>query len=68
MSALLYDRAIQDAEKVAFSFRGKFQNFLQNSMKYFNTAAMDEQQYIEVLKEIILEAVERAMALNVTLK
>lgn len=68
VSALLYDRAIQEAEKVAFSFKGKFQNFLQNSMKYFNTAIIDERQYIDALKEILLEAAERAMALNVTLK
>ena len=68
VSALLYDKAIQEAEEKTFSFRGRFQNFLQNSMKYFNITIIDEQQYIDALKKIIIEAAEKAMALNVTLK
>lgn len=68
VSALLFYSAIQDAEKTAFSFKGKFQNFLQNSMQYFNISMIDEAQYTEALKGIILEATERALSLNVTYK
>ena len=68
VSFLLYHRAIQDAERVAFSFKGKFQNFLQNSMLYFNTAIIDEATYAEAVKKIILEAAQKALDLNVTFR
>lgn len=68
VSALLFYSAIHDAEKTAFSFKGKFQNFLQNAMQYFNVSMINEAQYTEALKGIILEATERALSLNVTYK
>lgn len=68
VSLLLYYKAIQDAERVAFSFKGKFQNFLQNSMLYFNTAMLSEENYAEAVKMIILEAAQKALDLNVTFR
>lgn len=68
VSTLLFYSAIQNAEKTAFSFKGKFQNFLENSKKYLNILMIDEAQYTEALKGIILEATERALSLNVTYK
>lgn len=68
VSLLLYYKAIQDAERIAFSFKGKFQNFLQNSMLYFNTTMLDEEAYAEAIEQIILEAAQKALNLNVTFK
>ena len=65
---LLFYRAIQDAEKNAFSFKSKFQNFLQNSMNYFNLAQIDESTYAAAVKQIILEAANKALDLNVTFR
>lgn len=58
VNALLFYSALRDAEKIAFSFKGRFLMFLQNSMKYFNNSIIDESQYTKALKEIILEATE----------
>ena len=68
VSLLLFYRAIQDAEKNAFSFKSKFQNFLQNSMNYFNLAQIDESSYAAAVKQIILEAANKALDLNVTFR
>lgn len=68
VSRLLFYKAIQDAEQVAFSYRSKFQKFLQNSMKYFNRAMIDEEAYIDAIEQIILEAAQKALDLNVTFK
>ncbi len=68
VSLLLFYKAIQEAERVAFSFGGKFQNFLQNSMLYFNIAILDEDAYAEAVEEIILEAAQKALDLNVTFR
>lgn len=68
VSLLLYYKAIQDAERIAFSFKGKFQNFLQNSMLYFNTTMLDEEAYAEAIEQIILEAAQKALDLNVTFR
>lgn len=68
VSLLLYDRAILNAEKTAFSFKGKFQNFLQNSMLYFNKAVIDEEALASAVTEIVTEAALKALDLNVILK
>ncbi len=68
VSLLLFYKAIQDAEREAFSFKSKFQNFLQNSMMYFNLTIIDEETYTEAVEQIILEAAYKAMDLNVTFR
>ena len=68
VSLLLYYKAIQDAEKNAFSFKSKFQNFLQNSMHFFNLTEIDEKTYAEAIEKIVLEAANKALDLNVTFR
>lgn len=68
VSLLLYYKAIQNAEMNAFSFKSKFQNFLQNSMHYFNQTQIDIENYKEAIKQIVLEAANKALDLNVTFK
>lgn len=68
VSLLLYYKAIQDAEKNAFSFKSKFQNFLQNSMHYFNLTQIDEKTYATAIEQIVLEAANKALDLNVTFR
>lgn len=68
VSLLLYYKAIQNAEMNAFSFKSKFQNFLQNSMHYFNQTQIDIESYKEAIKQIVLEAANKALDLNVTFK
>ena len=68
VSLLLYYKAIQDAEREAFSFKSKFQNFLQNSMHYFNLTQIDEETYTAAVEQIVLEAAQKALDLNVTFR
>lgn len=68
VSFLLYENAFLKAEQTAFSFKNKFQNFLQGSMLYFNLAQIDENAYAEALEQIIIEAANKALALNVTFR
>lgn len=68
VSLLLFDRAIQDAEKSAIGFKGKFQNFLQNSMLYFDVTRIDNSAYTAAIEQIILEAAQKALDLNVTFR
>lgn len=63
---LLFDKALQEAERNAFSFMSKFQNFLQNSMCYFNLVEIDENAYVAAVKQVVLEAAQKALDLNVT--
>lgn len=68
VSLLLYYKAIQEAEREAFSFKSKFQNFLHNSMNYFNLTQIDEETYATAVEQIILEAAQKALDLNVTFR
>lgn len=68
VSILLYDHAIQTAETKSFSFKWKFQNFLQNSLDYFNLSVIKEDEYKEALKTMILNAAEKAISLNVSFR
>ncbi len=68
VSLLLFYKAIQEAEKEAFSFKSKFQNFLQNSMLYFNPTKIDEGTYAAAVEQIVLEAAQKALDLNVTFR
>lgn len=68
VSILLYDNAIQKAEQTAFSFKWKFQNFLQNSLNYFNLTVIDEKAYTAALTVMLLNAAEKAMNLNVSFR
>ena len=68
VSQLLYYKAIQDAEREAFSFKSKFQNFLQNAMHYFDLTQIDEETYASALEKIVLEAAQKALDLNVTFR
>ncbi len=68
VSILLYYHAIQEAEKDAFSFKSKFQNFLQNSKPYFDLKMINEAAYLEAVKQIVIEAAYKALDLNVTFR
>ncbi len=68
VSLLLFYKAIQEAEREAFSFKSKFQNFLQNSMNYFNLTQIDEETYAAAVEQIVLEAAQKALDLNVTFR
>ncbi|MGN0698582.1 MAG: hypothetical protein ACI4JV_07535 [Ruminiclostridium sp.] len=68
VSLLLFYKAIQDAEREAFSFKSKFQNFLQNSMQYFYLTKINEETYAEAVEQIVLEAAQKALDLNVTFR
>lgn len=68
VSLLLFDKAIQDAERDGFSFKSKFHNFLQNSMRYFDLTQINEETYADVIKRIVLEAAQKALDLNVTFR
>lgn len=68
VSILLYDHAIQTAEAKSFSFKWKFQNFLQNSLDYFNLSVIKEDEYKEALKTMLLNAAEKAISLNVSFR
>ena len=48
--------------------RDRFQNFLQNSMLYFNLTNIDEATYTEAIEQIVLEAAQKALDLNVTFR
>ena len=65
VSFLLYDNAVKRGEMYAFSPKSKFQNFLQNSMDYFNLLMIDEEQYTEAVELIVLDAAQKALDLNV---
>ncbi len=68
VSFLLYYKAIQEAERRSFSFKSKFQNFLQNSMHYFDLTQIDEEIYVAAVEKIVLEAAQKALDLNVTFR
>ncbi len=68
VSFMLYYKAIQEAEREAFSFKSKFQNFLLNSMHYFNLTQIDEETYVTAVEQIVLEAAQKALDLNVTFR
>lgn len=68
VSILLYDHAIQNAETKAFSFKWKFQSFLQNSLDYFNMTVIDEEAYKEALTVMLHNAAEKAISLNVSFR
>lgn len=68
VSILLFDQAIQEAEAEAFSYESKFQKFLRNSMAYFNPTKVDEEKYTVAIEQIILEAAQKALDLNVTFR
>lgn len=68
VSILLFHHAMQNAEQEAFSFKGKFQNFLKNSMLYFHLSKIDEQAYTDAIEAIVLEAANKALDLNVTFR
>lgn len=68
VSILLFNYAMQDAETEAFSFKNKFQNFLQNSMVYFNLTKIDEKTYADAIETIVLEAANKALDLNVAFR
>lgn len=65
VAKLLYERALISAEKNAFSFKAKFNNFIQNSIPYFNRGHLNESDYEEVLKQSLLTAINRAIDLHV---
>lgn len=68
VSILLYDHAIQTAETKSFSFKWKFQNFLQNSLEYFNLSVIREDDYKDALKTMLINAAEKAISLNVSFR
>ena len=68
VSILLYDHAIQTAETKSFSFKWKFQNFLQNSLDYFNLSVIKEDEYKDALKTMLINAAEKAISLNVSFR
>lgn len=67
-SVLLYDNALQMAERDAFSFGGKFQRFLQNSEPYFDVKGLDEELYVKTLEEMIVDATRCAISMYVIFK
>lgn len=66
VSYLLYYQAMLEAEKTAFSFGGRFQNFLQRSMLYFNRKQIDSMKYAQGVYLIIKDAAEHTLRMNVT--
>lgn len=66
VSYLLYYQAMLEAEKTAFSFGGRFQNFLQKSMLYFNRTQIDSTKYEQGVYLIIKDAAEHTLMMNVT--
>lgn len=66
VSYLLYYQAMLEAEKTAFSFGGRFQNFLQKSMLYFNRKQIDPTKYAQGVYLIIKDAAEHTLRMNVT--
>ena len=63
---LLYQKAIVNSERVSISFHERFKNFLNNSMDYFDQTQISQEDYLEAVKEIVFEAVEKTVRLNVT--
>ena len=63
---LLFQKAIVNSERVSISFHERFKNFLNNSMDYFDQTQISQEDYLEAVKEIVFEAVEKTVRLNVT--
>ena len=55
-----------NSERVSISFHERFKNFLNNSMDYFDQTQISQEDYLEAVKEIVFEAVEKTVRLNVT--
>lgn len=68
VSILLFNHAMRDAEKAGFGFEAYFQGFIKNSMQYFQSGLINEEHYYEAVKTVIMEAVERTIAMNVVYK
>lgn len=66
VSLLLYHNAMLEAEKTAFSFRTKFQNFLQNSKAYFDRAQIKSEDYFNAVNKIVKDAAEHSLYMHVT--
>lgn len=69
-SILLYDRALQDAEtkKQAFSFKQKFQNFLENCKGLLIPDDIDQEAYEQALVRIVEDAAQKALDLYTVFK
>ncbi len=64
LKKLIYDHAVCEGDRIAFSDKLKFQNFLQNSLDYFNLSKLNAEEYINTLVEMLNSAAERALHLN----
>lgn len=68
VSILLYDKAMKNAELTGFGFGTYFRGFLKNSMSYFYKGMIDEKQYADALEEVLRDAIQKTIALNVIYK
>lgn len=65
VQALLYEDAIQKAEEESIGFSAWFRHFLERSMDFLVPAKLDEEKYAEKLKEIIIDAANAVIDLDV---
>ena len=65
---MLYHKAMLSAEQEAVGFMARFQKFLQNCQRFFDSGNLDEQAYVDAMYHVVYEAAQRALNMNVTLR
>ena len=65
VSILLYEHALREAELNGFGFGSYFRGFLNNSKMYFEKGMINEPQYVDALEEVIKEAFQKTVSMNV---
>ena len=65
---MLYHKAMLSAEQEAVGFMARFQKFLKNSQRFFDSGNLDEQAYVDAMYHVVYEAAQRALNMNVTLR
>ncbi len=65
VAEMVYNKALLDAEKVAFSYGARFNAFLDNSQPYFNINNLDLDAYSSAITNILSEALIRTIDLHI---
>ncbi len=65
---MLYHKAMLSAEQEAVGFMARFQKFLKNCQRFFDSGNLDEQAYVDAMYHVVYEAAQRALNMNVTLR
>ncbi|UII56541.1 hypothetical protein LS684_03395 [Cytobacillus spongiae] len=65
VTEIVYYKALEEAEKQAFSYGARFNKFLKNSMPYFDKGQLDTNAYTDAIIKTLNSAVKRAIDLHI---